>query len=48
LAEHLKEIRQTVKRPTLQYVSVAGVDNLVEIPVAQAKTVPAKWVKVQA
>lgn len=48
LAEHLKEIRQIAKRPTANYVTVAGVDWLIEIPVAYAKTMPAKWVKVQA
>ncbi|GFZ42602.1 MutS protein homolog 3 [Saitozyma sp. JCM 24511] len=48
LDQHLKEIRKTVKRPSMNYVAVAGIEYLVEIPVRDAKAVPPRWVKVQS
>lgn len=48
LDQQLKEIRKTLKRPSLQYVTVAGVENLVEVPVKEARNTPPKWVKVQS
>ncbi|WWD05762.1 hypothetical protein V865_003845 [Kwoniella europaea PYCC6329] len=48
LDQHLKEIRKLVKRPTMNYVTVAGIEYLVEVPVRDAKSVPAKWVKISA
>ncbi|WWC68667.1 uncharacterized protein I206_102599 [Kwoniella pini CBS 10737] len=48
LDQHLKEIRKLVKRPTMNYVTVAGIEYLVEVPVRDAKSVPPKWVKISA
>ncbi|KAK8861547.1 hypothetical protein IAR55_002369 [Kwoniella newhampshirensis] len=48
LEQHLKEIRRTVKRPAMNYITVAGIEFLVEVPVRDAKLVPAKWVKISA
>ncbi len=48
LREHLREIRKTLHRPSLEYVSVAGVDYLVEVRVADAKKVPAEWLRISA
>ncbi|WWC87833.1 uncharacterized protein L201_002726 [Kwoniella dendrophila CBS 6074] len=48
LDQHLKDIRKTLKRPTLNFVTVAGIEFLVEVPVRDAKSVPAKWIKISA
>ncbi|CBQ68868.1 related to DNA mismatch repair protein [Sporisorium reilianum SRZ2] len=48
LREHLREIRKLLHRPSLDYVSVAGVDYLVEVRVADAKKVPVEWLRVSA
>nr|XP_031862964.1 uncharacterized protein CI109_001439 [Kwoniella shandongensis]KAA5530036.1 hypothetical protein CI109_001439 [Kwoniella shandongensis] len=48
LQEHLKEIRRIVKRPALNYVTVSAIEYLVEVPVRDAKLVPARWVKISA
>ncbi|WVF67166.1 hypothetical protein IAT40_001912 [Kwoniella sp. CBS 6097] len=48
LDQHLKDIRKTLKRPSLNYVTVAGIEFLVEVPVRDSKSVPPKWVKVSA
>lgn len=48
LRGHLKEIRQVLKRPSAEYASVAGVDYLVEVRVADAKKVPVEWLRVSA
>ncbi|CCF50824.1 hypothetical protein NDA10_001462 [Ustilago hordei] len=48
LREHLREIRKVLHRPSLEFVTVAGVDYLVEVRVADAKKVPAEWLRVSA
>ncbi|OCF34115.1 DNA mismatch repair protein MSH3 [Kwoniella heveanensis BCC8398] len=48
LDQHLKDIRKTLKRPSLNYVTVAGIEFLVEVPVRDSKSVPPKWVKISA
>ncbi|TKY89492.1 hypothetical protein EX895_002023 [Sporisorium graminicola] len=48
LREHLSEIRKLLHRPSLDYVSVAGIDFLVEVRVADAKKVPVDWLRVSA
>lgn len=48
LREHLREIRKVLHRPSLEFVSVAGVDYLVEVRVADAKKVPVEWLRVSA
>lgn len=45
---HLKEVRKAVRRPALNYVTVSGIEYLVEVPVRDAKTVPPKWVKISS
>ncbi|ORX33699.1 muts domain V-domain-containing protein [Kockovaella imperatae] len=48
LKEHLHQVRKVLHRPSLNYVTVAGIEYLVEVPTRDAKTVPAKWVKISA
>lgn len=48
LTEHLKELRHILKRPTLQYASVSGIDHLVEVPVNSTHQVPADWIRISA
>lgn len=48
LDAHLKEIRKAVHRPSLSYVTVAGIEYLVEIPARDVKSVPPKWVKISS
>ncbi len=48
LREHLRELRKTLHRPSLEYASVSGVEYLVEVRVADAKKVPADWLRVSA
>ncbi|WRT65670.1 uncharacterized protein IL334_002615 [Kwoniella shivajii] len=48
LDQHLKDVRRTLKRPTLSYVTVAGIEYLLEVPVRDVKAVPPKWIKVSA
>nr|XP_019050346.1 DNA mismatch repair protein MSH3 [Kwoniella bestiolae CBS 10118]OCF29276.1 DNA mismatch repair protein MSH3 [Kwoniella bestiolae CBS 10118] len=48
LDQHLKEFRRTLMRPTLNFVTVAGIEFLLEVPVRDAKSVPPKWIKISA
>ncbi|KAJ1024845.1 hypothetical protein NDA16_002885 [Ustilago loliicola] len=48
LREHLREVRRVLHRPSLEFSSVAGVDYLVEVRVADAKKVPVDWLRVSA
>ena len=48
LREHLREVRKILHRPSADFVSVAGVDYLIEVRVADAKKVPADWLRVSA
>lgn len=48
LQEHLWEIRRVLKRPSLQYLSVSGEENLIEVRYADVKSIPTDWVRVNA
>ncbi|CAD6950854.1 unnamed protein product [Tilletia caries] len=48
LREHLKEVRKQLKRPKLEFISVAGNDFLIEVRVADASKVPADWLRISA
>ncbi|EST08963.1 DNA mismatch repair protein MutS-like, N-terminal [Kalmanozyma brasiliensis GHG001] len=48
LREHLREIRKILHLPSLEYVSVAGADYLVEVRQADAKKVPVEWLRISA
>ncbi|CAO1631759.1 unnamed protein product [Jaminaea pallidilutea] len=48
LVEHLGDLRKTLKRPALQYKTVAGIEYLVEIAVGDAKKMPADWLRISA
>lgn len=37
-----------MRRPALNYITVSGIEYLVEVPVRDAKSVPAKWAKISA
>ncbi|KLT38917.1 hypothetical protein CC85DRAFT_289044 [Cutaneotrichosporon oleaginosum] len=45
---HLKDVRKVVRRPALNYITVSGIEYLVEVPVRDAKSVPPKWVKISS
>lgn len=44
LREHLKEIGKTLKRKVVEYVTVAGIDFLIELKNDATKLVPSNWV----
>ncbi|KAF3916547.1 hypothetical protein ABW20_dc0102216 [Dactylellina cionopaga] len=46
LQDHLKEAAKAVKQKQLEYVTVAGVDYLIQISNVNLKNVPASWVKI--
>ncbi|KNC95837.1 uncharacterized protein SPPG_08780 [Spizellomyces punctatus DAOM BR117] len=46
LLAHLKEVRGEIKKPNLTYVTVAGIEYLIEVPVNQASKVPSNWIKI--
>ncbi|KAF3930957.1 hypothetical protein ABW19_dt0210398 [Dactylella cylindrospora] len=46
LKDHLKDAAVSVKKKKLDYVTVAGIDYLIEIDNASIKNVPASWVKI--
>jgi DNA mismatch repair protein MSH3 len=48
LDAQLREMRKITRRPALPFVTVAGIEYLVEIPVKEAKSTPPKWIKVQS
>lgn len=37
-----------VRRPALNYITVAGIEYLVEIPARDVKSIPPKWVKISS
>lgn len=45
LAAHLDEVRTLLRRPKLQYLSVSGIENLIEVRTADANKTPADWVR---
>ncbi|KAJ3050193.1 Mismatch repair protein msh3, partial [Rhizophlyctis rosea] len=48
LQQHLKDVRKEVKRPSLTYCTVSGIEFLLEVPTAMASKVPREWLKVSA
>ncbi|KAI8815766.1 DNA mismatch repair protein Msh3 [Fimicolochytrium jonesii] len=48
LTEHLHTLRKTLKKPTLNYTTVAGIEYLVELPISQTSKVPHDWVKISS
>nr|ODO02407.1 DNA mismatch repair protein MSH3 [Cryptococcus depauperatus CBS 7855] len=48
LDDHLQEVRKIIRRPALQYITVSGIEYLVEVPVRETKTIPPQWVKVSS
>ncbi|TPX68184.1 hypothetical protein SpCBS45565_g03260 [Spizellomyces sp. 'palustris'] len=46
LQAHLKDVRREIKKPSLTFVTVAGIECLVEVPVNQASKVPSNWIKI--
>ncbi|KAJ9105305.1 hypothetical protein QFC21_001673 [Naganishia friedmannii] len=46
LDEHLKTVRKQVKQSSLEYITVAGVEHLIELRIRQ--TVPDDWVKLSS
>ena len=48
LREHLGEVRKLLRRPTLEFTTVAGIEYLIEVRTNEAKRVPADWLRVSA
>ncbi|EJU05481.1 hypothetical protein DACRYDRAFT_74703 [Dacryopinax primogenitus] len=49
LGEHLHEIRKTIKQPSVQYKTIAGIEYLIEVSGAQVKKlVPADWSRISS
>lgn len=46
LHEHLMEIRKILKHSKLQYITVAGIEYLVEVKNADVAKVPKNWIKI--
>ncbi|KAF4335149.1 DNA mismatch repair MSH3 [Fusarium beomiforme] len=46
LNEHRAVAAEKIKRKTVEYVTVAGIEYLIEVPNADIKHVPASWVKI--
>ncbi|KZS90218.1 hypothetical protein SISNIDRAFT_457723 [Sistotremastrum niveocremeum HHB9708] len=46
LQDHLKEVRKTLHRPSLQYKTIAGEEFLIEVPNEDSASVPASWTRV--
>ncbi|WFD31269.1 Mismatch repair protein msh3 [Malassezia sp. CBS 17886] len=48
LQKHLQELRTLLKRPGLQYLNVAGIENLIEVRHADVRKTPADWVRINS
>ncbi|WFC93672.1 Mismatch repair protein msh3 [Malassezia brasiliensis] len=48
MAAHLDELRVVLRRPKLQYTSVSGLENLIEVRASEASKTPADWVRVNS
>ncbi|KAG8992221.1 Mismatch repair protein msh3 [Tulasnella sp. JGI-2019a] len=48
LDEELKAIRKLLKRPSLNYTSVAGNEYLIEVRHAESKKIPVEWMRVSS
>ncbi|PWN45677.1 hypothetical protein IE81DRAFT_165551 [Ceraceosorus guamensis] len=48
LRSHLLEIRKETRMPRLEFVTVSNISNLLEIRVADAKKMPATWLRISA
>ncbi|CAO3694195.1 unnamed protein product [Umbelopsis ramanniana] len=44
--EYLKEIRKILRNSTTQYVTVAGIEHLIEVKNSELKKVPQNWIKI--
>lgn len=47
LRDHLKDIGKTLKRKVVEYVTVAGIEFLIELKNDATKLVPKEWVSLQ-
>ncbi|CAE6439755.1 unnamed protein product [Rhizoctonia solani] len=48
LEDHLKEIRDTLKKPNVKYISVSGIDYLIEVRNGDTKKVPVSWQRINS
>ncbi|QRW14701.1 DNA mismatch repair protein MutS [Ceratobasidium sp. AG-Ba] len=48
LEDHLKEVRKTLQKPNLNYVSVSGIDFLIEVRNGDTKKVPVSWLRISS
>ncbi|KAG5971541.1 Mismatch repair protein msh3 [Claviceps cyperi] len=46
LNEHLLSAAQTIRKKRVEYVTVAGIEFLIEVPNSDVKNVPASWSKI--
>ncbi|CAE6520424.1 unnamed protein product [Rhizoctonia solani] len=48
LEDHLKEIREILKKPNAKYISVSGIDYLIEVRNGDTKKVPVSWQRINS
>ncbi|XP_041756448.2 DNA mismatch repair protein Msh3 isoform X1 [Coregonus clupeaformis] len=48
IQDHRREVRYTLRTPTLDYVSVSGQEFLIEVKNSMASVVPSDWVKISS
>ncbi|ORX51377.1 hypothetical protein BCR36DRAFT_411844 [Piromyces finnis] len=46
LDDHLCEIRKKIHKPNLEYISVSGIEYLLEFRTTQCKNLPLDWIKI--
>jgi len=46
LDDHLKEIRKKIHKPNLEYITVSGIEYLLEFRNTQCKSLPVDWIKI--
>ncbi|KAF1803060.1 muts domain V-domain-containing protein [Mucor lusitanicus] len=46
LGDHLEELKTTTRMNDLKYVTVAGIEYLIEVPNTRTKKVPNDWIKI--
>ncbi|CAE6491489.1 unnamed protein product [Rhizoctonia solani] len=48
LEDHLNEIRKTLNKPNVKYISVSGIDYLIEVRNGDTKKVPVSWQRINS
>ncbi|CAE7205240.1 unnamed protein product [Rhizoctonia solani] len=48
LEDHLREVREILKKPNAKYISVSGIDYLIEVKNGDTKKVPVSWQRINS